>query len=472
MNTKKPSDDINFKLTSDGWRGKLAQNFTFSNVKLITNALAKYLIKDLKKNKVVLGYDTRFMSKEFADFIADILCDLGLDVFIINRPSPTPLLTFATNKYKFPFGINVTASHNSPFENGLKIRMGYGGTPTQDTIKKIESYFGKNTIKPKKIGKIKSIDPFNKYFSEIGEFLNTKDLKKLNIKILVDTMHGATNGILKSIFRNIPITINYLNENFDPFFGGINPEPKFETTRELQHIVKVQKYNLGIAHDGDGDRIIAVYPSYGYLSPHDVSAILLWYLAKYQKAQGKVLGSSTLGRRVKRICNYLGLDYQEIPVGFKNSTEIMLKEEVLLAAEENGGLGFGFYLPERDATLAAVKLIEAEITVDGGIKKLLTEIENIAGKSGFCRVNYVPSINRENLFKKLLRLKGSNFNYRKIDNTSELDGIKVTYDNGDWLSIRFSGTEDVIRIYCESETRKDATRIKDSAIKQIQRLEG
>lgn len=192
---------------------------------------------------------------------------------------------------------------------------------------------------------------------------------------------------------------------------------------------------------------------------------------KYQKAQGKVLGSSTLGRRVKGICRYLGLEYQEIPVGFKNATEIMLKEKVILAAEENGGLGFGFYLPERDATLAAVKLIEAEITVDGGIKKLLTEIESITGKSGFCRFNYIPLVKRENLFKKLLKLKGSNFNYCKIDSISELDGIKVNYENGDWLSVRFSGTEDVIRIYCESDTRENASIIKDFAIKQIQKME-
>jgi len=468
-----PSFEINFRSTSDGWRGKLAQNFTFSNVELLTKALAIYLIKDLNKNRILIGYDTRFMSEEFANFMAEIFSRHGINVSIINKPSPTPLLTFTTNKFNFPLGINITASHNPPFDNGIKIRMNYGGTPTKRVINQIENYIAKefHASKKKSKGVIQRLNPLRSYISQIKDLLDFNKICILNKRVLVDTMHGTTMGILSSIFKNTGIKISYLHENLDPYFGGINPEPKFETTKELQDMVKNKKYNLGIAHDGDGDRIIAVHPSYGYLSPHDVSEILLWYLAKYKRMKGNVLGSSTLGRRIKRLCTHLGIEYEEIPVGFKNATEKLLKGEILIAAEENGGVGFGFYLPERDATLAAAKLIEAEMTVDGGLKKILSEIERIAGKSGFCRFNYKPVGNRLRVFQKIVSSKENQFAYKKINNISNLDGIKITYEDGDWLSIRFSGTEDVLRIYCESDSREEAVKIKDFAISQIQKLE-
>lgn len=461
--------NIDFKSTSDGWRGKLADNFTFANVEEISKAIAQFLIKDKKQNKIVIGYDTRFMSKEFAYFIAAVLQEYGIDVSIISSPSPTPYLTFAVNEYSFPLGINVTASHNPPYDDGIKIRMDYGGTPPKDVIEKIESYLKNGyEVKAKIKGKVKIINPSKKYVARIRKFINLNTFDKRAPIVLVDTMHGTTKGFLEDIFDNTKVKIDYLHEDFDPYFGGINPEPKFESTSELQEIVKSKNYDLGIAYDGDGDRIVATLPSSGYLSPHDLASIMVLYLSKYKKQKGIVLGSSTLGRRVRRVCESLGISYESMPVGFKNATEKMLNGEVLLAAEENGGIGFGFYLPERDTTLAAALLLEAQATV--GIEALLAEVENIAGKSGFCRFNYSPSIERKQLFNKISENRNI-FNFKTIDSISDSDGIKITYDKGDWLSIRYSGTEEILRIYCESDSRLKAAKIKDFAIKQIKLLE-
>lgn len=462
--------DINLKSTSDGWRGKLADTFTFANVEVIAHALIKYLI-DNKRDKIVIGYDTRFMSSEFASHIADIMCKFGIDAFIINKPTPTPILTYAVKKYSFLFGINVTASHNPPFDNGIKIRMNYGGPPTEKIIEDIETNFHILPLGLNRIGSVKIIDPFEDYYSEIKRMVDFDKLSGSRANILVDTMHGATHNILSSIFKGTKIQIDYLNQNEDPYFGGINPEPKYESTQNLQDIIKKGHYDIGIAHDGDGDRIIAVDRFGGYLSPHDISAIMVLYLVKYKNLKNKVLGSSTLGRKTKRICDFLNLEYQEIPVGFKNATNIMLSEKILLAAEENGGLGFGFYLPERDATLVALKLIEAQITVDGGIRKLLGEVDGIAGKSGFCRYNYLPNTDRQNLYLKMLKLNGQGFNYSEIKSLNKLDGLKINYANGSWASMRFSGTENVIRIYCESDTREDALQMKDFIVNQIKNLD-
>ncbi len=459
---------INFKSTSDGWRGKLAQNFTFKNAENITKAISLYLTNVAKDKRIVIGYDTRFMSKEFANFIGIVFQSFGIAVTIIEGPSTTPLLTFTTHKYQFPLGINITASHNPPFDDGIKIRMHYGGTPSDDVINKIETYLGKTLKSSNKQYPIKFINSRKEYVRRIRKIIKFPKKSRSNVKILVDTMHGASYGLLRNIFATKNVFVDYLHEDFDPYFGGINPEPKFESTTELQKIIKNGRYNFGIAHDGDGDRIIGVLPNIGYLSPHDISALLVLYLAKYKHFKGNVLGSSTLGRRIKKVCESLGIVYEIMPVGFKNATLQMLSGNLLLAAEENGGVGFGFYIPERDATLAASILIEAESII--GLSTLYKELEKIAGNSGFCRYNYTPNINRKKLFSKIIKLF-SEFNFYDIKSISKLDGLKITYKNDDWLSIRYSGTEEILRIYCESETRNKAVKIKDFALKKIQEIE-
>lgn len=452
---------INFKSTSDGWRGKLADNFNFQNIGLLGEAISKYTLYELGSKEIVIGFDTRFMSRTFADYLANIFINNGIDVYQLSKPCPTPFLTFATVKCEAKIGLTVTASHNPPFDDGIKIRMGYGGAPSLEMTKSIEKYFEQND---KKIdsgvkGNIKIIDFTADYVNKIRKIVDFKNPINKSVSVVVDTMHGTSFGFLKKIVSQQDIKVTYINSSFDPYFGDIPPEPKFETTTKLQKLINDKKYSLGIAHDGDGDRIIAVSPKHGYLSPHDVSSIILWYLISVKRMTGKVLGSSTLGRRIKLLCNHFGLEFQEIPVGFKNATEIMLKENVLMAAEENGGIGFGFYLPERDATLAAAILCEIEVTVKGGVDFVLGEIEKIAGKSGFSRYNYVPKTNRVELMSKINCAENNSFAMTPVKGISKLDGIKITFANNDWVSIRFSGTEDIIRIYAESDSRLKAETI-------------
>ncbi|MBU0570372.1 hypothetical protein KKB40_06400 [Patescibacteria group bacterium] len=465
---------INFRSTSDGWRGKLADNFIFSNVYKLSSAISTYLLRDLQENRILLGYDTRFMSEEFAKYMADTFSDFGINAIIIENYCPTPLLTFSTKKYGFPIGLNITASHNSPYDNGIKIRMPYGGTPHNDVIKHIETYLKspvKNSGKKIDKGRISTIDPRKDYFSHIRSQIEIKE-HGAKSKTLIDSMYGTTSNLLKEALVGIRnLKVDYIHNSVDPYFGGINPEPKYESTTELQKIIKKGEYDVGIAHDGDGDRIVAVLPSIGYLSPHDVSALLVLYLGKYKKMKGKVIGSSTLGRKIKRVSKNLGLEFQEIPVGFKNATDIMLNEDVLLAAEENGGIGFGFNMPERDATLAAAILIEAEHNVKGGLKKLYREVEKLAGSSGFCRFNYEPKNDRFELFKKIVKNNGSCFDFGQTEEVGLMDGIKINFQNGDWLSIRLSGTEDILRIYCESDSRKKAVELKNYTLKKIKELQ-
>jgi len=452
---------INFKSTSDGWRGKLADNFNFQNIGLLGEAISKYIYFDLETDDIVIGYDTRFMSHEFAKYLADIFTNHGINVFLLSKPYPTPFLTFTTLNLNAKIGLTVTASHNPPFDNGVKIRMGYGGVPSSVITENIEKYFNKkdrDIINANK-GIITLVNPIEDYIKKIKKTIGNQNPSKKLVSVVVDTMHGTSLGLLKKIVKGTNINVSYINSSFDPYFGQFPPEPKFETTTRLQELVVNKKYDLGIAHDGDGDRITAVSQKHGYLSPHDVSALILWYLVSIKKMSGKVIGSSTLGRRVRLLCHHFGLVFQEIPVGFKNATEIMLKEQVLMACEENGGIGFGFYLPERDATLTAAILCEIESSIIDGVDFALDEIEKIAGKSSFSRFNYVPNINRNELMSRIKNVDENSFSFFPVNNISRLDGIKVIFTNNDWVSIRFSGTEDIIRIYAESDNRIKAEKI-------------
>lgn len=463
---------VNFKSTSDGWRGKLAQSFTFDNVSLVAHAVSTFIINDLKDNKLLVCYDTRFMSSEFAKHFANIAMEHKIAVTMFPQPLPTPILAFATKNFLFPCGITITASHNPPFDNGIKIRMGYGGTPSKKDIKKIESYFTLKSSTKLHSETLNTLDPLLEYIKTIRQYIDLTQMKQKDCSVLIDTMHGTTVGILKKILAPTNVSISYLNANVDPYFGGIPPEPKYETTKELQKKVESGEYDFGLAHDGDGDRIIAVLKKVGYLSPHDIAAILLLYLVKYKKLHGDVIGSSTLGRRVRKIAESFNLVFEEVPVGFKNATEIMLSRNILLAAEENGGLGFGFHLPERDGILSAALLIEAHYTVKGGITSLLKEVESIAGKSGFSRFNYVSHRDRKEIMKKILSLPSNYFAFQKIVKTDTNDGIKIFYKTEEWVSIRFSGTEDIIRIYTESDTREKAEEIVQYICSRIKKLEG
>jgi len=410
--TNKHQCPVNLKSTSDGWRGKLAESFTFDNIEILGEAISRFIAQKSFFKRIVIGYDTRFMSKDFALFLSTLFSKNGIEVFIIKNPCTTPLLTFSTLLFQSQIGLTVTASHNPRFDHGIKIRMGYGGAPLTEITQDIEKclLIDTNNLLTTKKGKVIEVDPINDYTEKIKGFLDFSKITK-QTKVVVDSMHGTSRNLLKKITKNTGIEVDYINYNYDPYFGGCPPEPKYETTKKLQSLVLGKKYDLGIAHDGDGDRIVAVSQNYGYLSPHDVSAVILWYLVLKKGVSGKVVGSSTLGRRVRLLCQHFGLEFQEIPVGFKNATQIMLNQKVLLAAEENGGIGFGFYLPERDATLAAGILCEIESTLVGGVDYVLNEVEKLSGKSVFSRFNFIPSINRQQLMLLILKLRPKDFTF-------------------------------------------------------------
>lgn len=462
---------INLRSTSDGWRGVMADSFTFGFVERIAVAIGNYILKR-GGVETFIGYDTRFLGFEFAKRAGQFLSQQGLAVSISSKPIPTPVVSFQTNQKEMVCGITITASHNPYCYNGIKVRMGYGGAPDgefvseiQDSISSSENtnFYGNCDFQRD--------DPLGDYCQKIRGTIDFGVFRKCSLKVVVDTMHGTMRGILKNVLSGSGAEVSEIHTELDPYFGGVAPEPMESNTQKLQKMVSGGQCDLGIAHDGDGDRIMAVIPNIGYLSPHDVTIALLWYLAKIRKQTGVVVGSVTMSKRLSCLAEYLGLTYKEVPIGFRNACEIMRKEKVLIAGEENGGIGFGFYLPERDATLAAALLSEAEINHNGGIIGILNQVKKVVGGSGFCRLNLNLSISPASIMEVLKRENPEKLNNQIVSRVSEIDGLKLFFESGDWVNIRAAGTEECLRVYSESSNNKKASEIAKAVEEVIRKIE-
>lgn len=462
---------INLRSTSDGWRGKIADSFTFGFVERVAVAIGSYILKH-GGTETFVGYDTRFLGFEFAKQAGQMLSQFGLNVFISSRPIPTPMVSFRTNQKEMVCGITITASHNPYYYNGIKVRMGYGGAPNEEFIMEVQDLMNSsgNIVSQERMDFQKD-NPNADYSEKIRTIIDWQSFNRRPLKVAVDTMHGTTSGVLRNVFSGTKTEVSEIHSDLDPYFGGISPEPMEGNTQELQRLIAGGQCDLGIAHDGDGDRIMAVIPRVGYLSPHDVAVILLWYLAKARKQAGTVVGSVTMSKRLSLVADYLGLVYKEVPIGFKNACEIMRNEKVLIAGEENGGIGFGFYLPERDATLAAALFSEAEINYSGGINAILAEVEKVAGESGFSRLNLKLATLPKIVMEKLKEESPERLAGQKVSRISEIDGLKFFFVSGDWVNVRAAGTEELLRVYAESSNKQKALEIAKAAEEIIRKIE-
>ncbi|MCX5871095.1 MAG: hypothetical protein NTY00_10800 [Deltaproteobacteria bacterium] len=463
--------NIDLHSTSDGWRGVIADSFTFEFVKQVSVALAHYLLRNQNGN-CFIGYDTRFLSYEFAQTAYKTLACFGIKPLISPRPIPTPVVSYRTHQKELGCGVCITASHNPYCYNGIKVRLGYGGPPDSNFVEEIEEL-----IKiPKDISTIADIeidydDPINDYLRKIKTLLDLSVFKLRPLSIVVDTMHGATTGILERLLAGTRCEIREINNDTDPYFGGVAPEPQKSNTKRLQEMVAGGPYRLGVAHDGDGDRIVAAIPERGYLSPHDISVALLWYLAKQRGERGTVVGSVTLSKRVSQLAQYLGLKYVETPIGFRNACQIMRKEHVLIAAEENGGIGFGSHLPERDGTIAAALLVEAELTYKNGVEGILTDISRIVGESGFCRKNLKLRTSPATIIHHIKQNPPDVLAKHKVVEVSHVDGVKFLLQSGDWVNLRAAGTEKLLRIYAEAGDNHCAIKLAAAAESIVRKIE-
>ncbi|MDE2040640.1 MAG: phosphoglucomutase/phosphomannomutase family protein [Elusimicrobia bacterium] len=469
MSTEKTQD---IKFGTDGWRGVMAREFTFDNVRRVAQAIADYVKDETEKSPkrkppfpgpVLVGYDRRFLSDAFAREIAQVLEANRMRPVLLEESLPTPAISFLTRKLK-GLGVMVTASHNPPSYNGIKIKLdGRAVMPNVTTA--VEAMLDKN--QPSRSNEYKHKNFRRDYLSYLRSRADGKRIAaKLKRPVIVDYLHGAAAGLLEELV--VSKRLLALHSKHDPLFGGVNPEPIEANLKELSAKVRESKALIGIALDGDADRIGLVDDTGRYLTPCQVFPLIIRYLVERKKLRGKIVQSVSLGYVSARMAKAFGLDFEEMPVGFKHVAEALNRGEAAIAGEESGGYAWKGGLPERDGLVTALLLLEMCVTLGKAPSQLWKEIEEKYGKSVFKRVDYKlnkPLPDKSAFAAKLAKRLPKRILGTPIKQLIQIDGLKIILEGDHWLLLRPSGTEPLLRVYAESDSEKRTAELLQIAAK-------
>ncbi len=460
-------DNKKIKFGTDGWRGIIADDFTVAGVKAATQGVSNYL-KDRapepgKKPRVAIGYDTRFNSGRFAKAAAEVFSLNGITVMLSDRFIPTPVLSTAVVKEKTDLGVMITASHNPYYYNGYKIKGSFGGSATMDIISEIEEDVNEVINNKGKYEKylnggireenIEEVDFTGIYTKHIDSIIDRDAIEGFDLNVLFDPMYGASQDIFTGILNSYGSRdVQTIHAEFNPSFGGISPEPIGNNLNEAISRLKKEGIELGICLDGDGDRIGALGKGGNYISSHHIFAMVLWYLAARKKLKGKVIKTVTTSSIIDRICSTYGLELITTPVGFKYIGEKILEGGVIAGGEESGGLWAEGNIPERDGMLMGLKMLEIICREGKPANEILENIYSQFGHFIYSRKDYKISPEQKEKLKSLLSA-GIPEILQKAGAKSvvTIDGFKYIMDSHNWVMIRPSGTESVVRIYAEGE---------------------
>ena len=460
------------KFGTDGWRAVIADDFTFANVAKVTQAIADYYQTQPGKGKgLVVGYDTRFLSEEFAQKMAEVLAGNGIFVILSSQDIPTQCVSFIIKDRELAGGVIVTASHNPPKFNGIKIRASSGGSAPTRITERIEGLLGKNKVRrltleeAEKKGLIKVEDLAGGYLRKVESFLDEGLIRKARLKIVHDSMFGVGDGFIEKLLANSECEIITIHHKYNPGFGGLNPEPIEKNLEDLKKKVREVGADLGIATDGDADRLGVVDDKGRYLTPHQVFSLLLLYLVEQRKMRGGVVKTVSLGYQPERIAREFALSLDEVPVGFKYVCHKMREKDILLGGEESGGYGFRGYLMERDGILSSLLFVEMVTKIGKPLSLILDNMEDRFGASFFKRVDFEEaSVSKSKMIKKLSSSAPSSLGGVPLREIKTIDGIKFIMKDDSWLLVRPSGTEPKVRVYAEAVSRARLNKISEEGV--------
>lgn len=461
------------KFGTDGWRGIIAETYTFENVKRVALATA-IVFKNHPNinNGIFIGYDTRFQSKEFAHTAATVFADQGIKVKLSDTFVTTPTVSLLSRDLKCALGVMITASHN-PFQyNGYKLKDEFGGSMDPEEIAKIENELKNikevdtknNFDELLKSGVIQYFKANDYYLNYLKEKIAIDVIKKANLKVIYDAMYGAGQNIINKF-----VEIKQLHGEVNPSFGKNAPEPVEKNLTEICSDMKKDKYNIGIVTDGDADRIAIIDENGDFLDAQKTFAMLIKYLYEKKGLRGKVVRGFSTSELVKKYCDKNGIELLTVPIGFKHISKIMINDDVLIGAEESGGIGIKGHLPERDGVYNGMLYMEMLAEYGKSISELKKDLDDEFGKYFYQRNDV-----RTTEDKKLKTLEickslkaGNEIGGKKIESVDDLDGFKFFFDNG-WIIIRASGTEPLLRIYCETSVTDNVKEILDKTNKQFE----
>ncbi len=450
------------KFGTDGWRGVIADDFTFANVQKVALATGRYFKKHPKiKNGFVIGYDARFLSKEFAHASAQVIASVGVKVLLADKISPTQMVSLGVVKKKAAGGVVITASHNPAKYNGFKIKGDFGGPAHPELVAAVEKELAPLQHVTALPVKLKSFDELVKskmiqfidltkiYVDDVSKKIEFDLIKATRIKIIHDAMHGAGMGIPELFLPKI----GTIRSDYNPSFGSTNPEPLPQNTEELSMEVRSGKYHMGFATDGDADRVGAMDEKGNFVDSHRIFAVLLKYLVERKHYKGAVAKSLSVTELIPKMCAKYGLELLETPVGFKYLCKLMTERDIIIAGEESGGIAIKGHLPERDGIFIGFLLAEVMAVRRKKLSELIQELFDEYGEFHFGRIDkHLTHAQKEKVmtFFTSKPKKVGSFEIERYDMT---DGVKLYAKDG-WMLIRASGTEPLIRFYAEASSPK------------------
>lgn len=454
------------KFGTDGWRAIIAKDFTVDNVSRAALAISTWLLSKGQNLSVVIGFDCRFGGEMFAKAVAKVLAIKGIHIYLAPEFVSTPMVSYGVVSLETDLGIIITASHNPPEYNGLKIKGSYGGPLFETELKNIENLIHEtNEVNIETIqwedlidqNIIEYVDLESIYIEYLKSNFNIKLIKESGFKFAFDAMFGSGQRVLRKILPGIKCS----HCQKDPFFNGIPPEPVYQNLLDFAEKLKTSwKVDAGLAVDGDADRIAMFDADGNYVDSHHVILLLIHYLAGYKKLKGKIVTGFSSTVKVEKLAAHYGLEVERVEIGFKKIAEVMLKEDVLVGGEESGGISIKGNLPERDGIWMGLSLFQFMAETGKSLRNLIEEVDSITGSFVYQRQDLkMPSDLKNRIIKKCQEDGFSKFGDFEVAHVEDFDGWKFYFNEDEWYMIRPSGTEPLLRTYAEGRTTERVNEI-------------
>lgn len=470
---------MSIEFGTDGWRAVISEEFTFANVRKVAQAIAETTLADVEQGRLaapptmVVGFDTRFLSDRYAIAVAEVLAANGIAVWLAQGDAPTPMVSFAIVDKGASGGVMITASHNPPRYNGIKLKAANGGSASSTDAKAVEARIKANEaagVAPRQLalesaldrGLVQRFNPFPAYEVHLRKLVKFDVIRQANVRVVVDAMYGAGRIYLRRLLEDAGCQVTELRNEMNPGFNGIHPEPIERHLKPLLLEMGSGRYQIGLATDGDADRIGAVDPNGRFIDPHCIMALLVEYLVHERGLRGSIVKTVSTTQMLNRLALRYSLDLHETPVGFNHISAFMMREPVLLGGEESGGISILGHIPEGDGLLMGMLLVEMVASRGKTLGTLLHELMAAPdiGYFHYARLDQsVPPFNKKTLVSGLMAALPETLAGQPLAQVSDKDGVKYILHDDSWLLIRPSGTEPVLRIYAEGHSESQVQQL-------------
>ncbi|MEA3441065.1 MAG: phosphoglucomutase/phosphomannomutase family protein [Chloroflexota bacterium] len=463
---------------TDGWRAVISDTFTFHNLRLVSQAISdavKYgywsngyeIDRHVNEDQIVVGFDTRFLSDRYARDVARVLAANGYTVYLAQSDASTPAISYTVRNQGAVAGVMITASHNAPRYNGLKLKASYGGSASKEQCRRVEVYLNDNEERgrgpnlmdfdqARSLGLIKRFNPIPSYYDHLRTLIDFDVIAENPQRVVVDSMYGSGRGMIKGILQGTGCEVKEIRNEMNPGFGGVHPEPIAAHLSVLAGAISTHMGNFGLATDGDADRIGAMDERSNFIDPHKIMALALQYLVEVRGWRGPVVRTVSTTRMIDRLAEEHNLQVYETPVGFNHIADYMLKEDILIGGEESGGISIRGNIPEGDGVLMGLLLVEIVASSGVSLYELVKNLLDRVGPAEYQRKDLRLSrpVAKDLITRRLMDEVPGKIGGETVSSVMDTDGVKFILEDDSWLLIRPSGTEPVLRVYAEGRSQE------------------